>query len=170
MRSSIATGCRLVLALCLFWPAAAAAQAALSAPDAPTDTTLKRVCTGTAPGAIAPGLLAVVFRPGTTKDEAVGAATAIGGRIGGMSDMGEVYVLVPPEAGRLSDVADQLIRQDPVTRVAPMPCPAPARAPAPPAAPPAAAPAPSPGAAGAQPPAPTDTTGARARDSTAPAR
>ena len=101
-----------------------------TAPTAPTtesaDTTLKRVCRGAPPGVLAPGLLAVVFRPGTTKPQAIDAARAIGGTIAGMSDAGEVYVEVPPTAGPLKLVADQLIRQDPVTRVSPTPCPAPA--------------------------------------------
>jgi hypothetical protein len=113
---------------------------------AAADTTLKRVCTSAAPGMLAPGLLAVVFRPGTTKPEAIEAARAVGGAIAGMSDAGEVYVEVPPAAGPLAVVADQLIRQNPVTRVSPTPCPAP-----PPASPP-------PGAGGA-PPAPRSDTG-----------
>jgi hypothetical protein len=113
----------------------------------PADTTLKKACTGAPPGMLAPGLLAVVYRTGTTREEAIAAAKSVGGEIAGMSDLGEVYVRVPPSAGALDVVADQLIRQDPVTRVAPTPCPAPR---------PAAAPK----------PAATDSGGSRPSDST----
>ncbi len=116
----------------------------------PADTTLKKACTGATPGMLAPGLLAVVYRPGTTREEAIAAAKTVGGEIAGMSDLGEVYVRVPPSAGALDVVADQLIRQDPVTRVAPTPCPAP---------PPAAAPKPAATDSGAS--RPSDSTGAR---------
>jgi hypothetical protein len=107
--------------------APAPASPAASAPAAtvaPADTTLKKACTGAPPGMLAPGLLAVVYRPGTTREEAIAAAKSVGGEIAGMSELGEVYVRVPPSAGALDVVADQLIRQDPVTRVAPTPCPA----------------------------------------------
>jgi hypothetical protein len=152
--------------------------AAVSVPVAPTDTTLARACADAAPGTLAPGLLAVVFRPGTTDRDRAGAARAVGGTVGGLTDMGEVYVRVPPGAGPLHLVADQLIRQDPVTRVAPVPCPAPTpKRPAPgapaqnppaqgaptPGAPPPAAPAPGAPAPGA--PATGDTGAARSGDS-----
>jgi hypothetical protein len=151
--------------------------AAVSVPIPPTDTTLARACAGAAPGTLAPGLLAVVFRPGTTDKDRAGAARAVGGTVGGLTDMGEVYVRVPPAAGPLHLVADQLIRQDPVTRVTPVPCPAPT--PTPPASgapaqnPPAqAAPtpgAPSPVAPSPGAPAPPDTSAARAGESAAAA-
>jgi len=90
----------------------------------PPDTTLIRACAGAAPGDEAPGLLAVVFRAGTTEKERTAAARAVGGKLGGSSDFGEEYVLVPAEAGRLPDLADKLIQQAPVVRVSQTPCPA----------------------------------------------
>ena len=134
-------------------PTPAAVGAATGA-AASADTTLKKACVGAAPGTLAPGLLAVVFQTGTTREQAIAAAKSVGGTIAGMSDMGEVYVQVPASTGPLPVVADQLIRADPVTRVAPMPCPA-----APPPAP----------AAGSRPPA-ADTAAAKPGDSAARAR
>jgi hypothetical protein len=104
-------------------PTSSAASSA-SRDAAPADTTLKKVCSGVAPGSLAPGLLVVVFSAGTTREAAQAAVKTIGGTIAGMSDKGEVYVQVPPSAGPLPTVADQLIRQDPVSQVAPAPCPA----------------------------------------------
>jgi hypothetical protein len=131
-------------------PVASPGDSPPAAAASPADTTLKKACTGAPPGMLAPGLLAVVYRAGTTREEAIAAAKSVGGEIAGMSDLGEVYVRVPPSAGALDVVADQLIRQDPVTRVAPTPCPAPA---------PAGAPKPAATDSGAS--RPSDSTGAR---------
>jgi len=90
-----------------------------------TDTTLARACAGAPAGSEAPGLLAVMFRPGTSDQDRAAAAKAVGGTLAGPNDYGEEYVRVPPEAGPLTVVADKLIRQNPVTRVGPAPCPAP---------------------------------------------
>ena len=98
---------------------------------APQDTVLARACAGLPAGAEAPGLLAVVFRPGTSDTARAAAARAVGGRRAGLSEYGEEYVQVPPDAGPLPAVADRLIRQEPVTAVSPAPCPAPAEEPAP---------------------------------------
>jgi hypothetical protein len=149
-------------------PAQTPTPAAVAVPGAPRDTTLARACAKAAPGALAPGLLAVVFRPGTTDKDRASAAKAVGGTLGGFTELGEMYVHVPPESGPLQLVADRLIRQDPVTRVTPVPCPA-AQPAALPAAPAQGAPAP-----GAQPPAvpapavpsPADTATAKPGDST----
>jgi hypothetical protein len=157
-------------------PTSQAPSPAAVAIPGPVDTTLARACRGLGPGTLAPGLLAAVFRPGTTEKARADAARAVGGTVGGLTDMGEVYVRVPPEAGPLPVVADRLIRQDPVTRVTPIPCPPPAapaapaqQAPGPPAQapPPQAPPAQAPPAQGAAPP--RDTSAANARDSTAAA-
>lgn len=137
---------------------ASPAPPAPAAPVQPGDTTLQRACKGMAPGALAPGLLAVVFRTGTTKPEAIEAARAVGGTIVGMSEKGEVYVEVPASTAPLPVAADQLIRQNPVTQVTPTRCPSAPASPAAPAAAPAAAPS---GAAPA-----TPDTSARPRDST----
>lgn len=90
-----------------------------------TDTTLARACAGAPAGSEAPGLLAVMFRPGTSDQDRAAAAKAVGGTLAGPNDYGEEYVRVPPDAGPLTVVADKLIRQNPVTRVGPAPCPAP---------------------------------------------
>jgi hypothetical protein len=153
-------------------PAPTPTPAAVAVPGAPRDTTLARACAKTAPGALAPGLLAVVFRPGTTDKDRASAAKAVGGTVGGFTELGEVYVHVPVEAGPLQLVADRLIRQDPVTRVTPIPCPAPQPA-APQTAAPQTVPAQGAPAPGAQPPAvpapavpsPTDTGTAKPGDS-----
>ncbi len=152
-------------------PASQPPSPAAVAMPGPVDTTLARACRGLGPGTLAPGLLAAVFRPGTTEKARADAARAVGGTVGGLTDMGEVYVRVPPEAGPLPVVADRLIRQDPVTRVTPIPCPPPAapaapaqQAPSPPAQGP---PAPAPPAQGAAPL--QDTSAANARDSTSAA-
>ena len=127
---------------------------------APPDTVLARACAGLPAGAEAPGLLAVVFRPGTSDTARAAAARAVGGTRAGTSQYGEEYVQVPPDAGPLPAVADRLIRQDPVMTVSAAPCPAPAEAPAPTPAPGAA------GAAGAALPGGA-TPGSAVRDSTA---
>jgi hypothetical protein len=129
---------------------------------APTDTTLARVCRGVPGGIEAPGLLAVVFRAGTSDQDRIAAAKSVGGTLGGPSEYGEEYVLLPPDAGALTVVADKLIRQDPVTQVSPAPCPPTVEA---------GTPAPA-AAGGATPPAPTpaapDTSPAPAQRAPAP--
>jgi hypothetical protein len=155
--------------------------AALPGPAAPeaTDTTLARVCKGAVPGELAPGLLAVVFRAGTTRPEAVAAARAVGGTIVGMSDAGEVYVDVTAGGAPLAAAADQLIRQNPVSEVTLAACPAGPAAPTPTGPSGGAAPArPDSGASGGTVPARPDSgasggavpaapdTGARRSDST----
>jgi hypothetical protein len=89
----------------------------------PSDTTLARVCQGMTAGTQAPGVLAVLFRAGTSDPDRVAAAKSVGGRLGGPSLYGEEYVLLPPDAGPLTMVADRLIRQESVTQVSPAPCP-----------------------------------------------
>lgn len=113
--------------------------------EAPADPILARACAGEPGGAEAPGLLAVVFRARTPDTEQAAAAKAIGGTLAGQSPYGDIYVTVPDSAGPLRDVADRLIRQDPVTTVSPVPCPPeaappPAASPAPASAPPGGAP------------------------------
>jgi hypothetical protein len=97
---------------------------------APADPVLAKACSGLPAGAEAPGLLAVVFRPGTSEAERVAAARAVGGALAGASEYGEDYVRVPTDAGPLTVIADRLIRQVPVTTVSAAPCPAPPQAPA----------------------------------------
>lgn len=89
----------------------------------PSDTTLARACKGLPGGSEAPGLLAVIFRGGTSDRDRIAAAKAVGGSLGGQSAHGEEYVKLAVGAGPLTAVADRLIRQDPVVRVAPAPCP-----------------------------------------------
>lgn len=101
------------------------AASTIVTPVAPVDTTLARACAGAPTGSVAPGLLTVVFRPGTPDKQRAAAARAVGGTLGGPTEYGEEYVRVPSEAGPLALVADRLIRQEPVTRVSPAPCPAP---------------------------------------------
>jgi hypothetical protein len=91
----------------------------------PTDTTLARACAGNPAGSEAPGLLAVIFNPGTSDRERAAAAKAVGGTLAGSSPYGEDYVRLAVGAGPLTAVADQLIRQNPVKQVSPAPCPAP---------------------------------------------
>ena len=98
---------------------------------APVDTTLARACDGLPGGTEAPGLLAVIFRSGTPDSSRAAAAKAVAGTLAGPSGYGEEYVRLPPDAGRLTIVADRLIRQKPVTQVSPVPCPPPPPAPAP---------------------------------------
>lgn len=98
---------------------------AASSDPATTDTTLTRACAGAEPGSEAPGLLAVNFRPGTPDKARADAARAVGGTLAGPNEYGEEYVILSPDAGPLPAVADRLIRQDPVTRVSPLPCPGP---------------------------------------------
>jgi hypothetical protein len=96
---------------------------------APADTVLAKACSGLPAGAEAPGLLAVVFRPGTSEAERVAAARAVGGALAGASEYGEDYVRVPTDARPLTVIADRLIRQVPVTTVSAAPCPAPPQVP-----------------------------------------
>lgn len=92
----------------------------------PPDTTLMRACAGAPAGSLAPGLLAVVFRAGTSGPEKVAAAKAVGGALAGPTAAGgEEYVRLSADAPALTVVADRLIRADPVTRVSPAPCPSP---------------------------------------------
>jgi hypothetical protein len=93
-------------------------------PADPTDTTLARACAGAPAGSEAPGLLAVIFSPGTSERDRAAAAKAVGGTLAGTSPYGEVYVRLAVGAGPLTAVADQLIRQNPVKEVSPAPCPA----------------------------------------------
>jgi hypothetical protein len=93
-------------------------------PAEPTDTTLTRACAGEPAGSEAPGLLAVIFNPGTSERERAAAAKAVGGTLAGSSPYGEDYVRLAVGAGPLTAVADQLIRQNPVKQVSPAPCPA----------------------------------------------
>jgi hypothetical protein len=161
-------------------PPSGAASAVLTRVE-PADTTLARACAGATAGSMAPGLLTVVFRPGTPDKERAAAARAVGGTLGGPTEYGEEYVRVPSDAGPLAVVADRLIRQDPVTRVSPAPCPAPMPAAVPPAtapagaqgavggapgAAPSAAPSTAPGAAGTGAGAPTGTVPGEAGDTT----
>jgi len=131
---------------------------------APADTVLAKACSGLPAGAEAPGLLAVVFRPGTSEAERVAAARAVGGALAGASEYGEDYVRVPTDAGPLTVIADRLIRQVPVTTVSAAPCPGPPQAPA-------TTPTQVPGAAGGTGGAPSPTGAVRdssVRDSTGP--
>lgn len=90
----------------------------------PPDTTLMRACAGAPAGSLAPGLLAVVFRAGTSGPEKVAAAKTVGGTLAGPTAAGgEEYVRLSADAPALTVVADRLIRADPVTRVSPAPCP-----------------------------------------------
>lgn len=91
----------------------------------PTDTTLARACAGYPAGSEAPGLLAVIFNPGTSDRDRAAAAKAVGGTLAGSSPYGEDYVRLAVGAGPLTVVADRLIRQNPVKQVSPAPCPAP---------------------------------------------
>jgi hypothetical protein len=92
----------------------------------PPDTTLMRACEGAPAGSLAPGLLAVVFRAGTSGPEKVAAAKTVGGTLAGPTAAGgEEYVRLSADAPALTVVADRLIRADPVTRVSPAPCPSP---------------------------------------------
>jgi hypothetical protein len=93
-------------------------------PAEPTDTTLARACAGEPAGSEAPGLLAVIFVPGTSERDRAAAAKAVGGTLAGSSAYGEDYVRLAVGAGPLTAVADQLIRQNPVKQVSPAPCPA----------------------------------------------
>jgi hypothetical protein len=93
-------------------------------PADPTDTTLARACAGASAGSEAPGLLAVIFIPGTSERDRAAAAKAVGGTLAGTSPYGEDYVRLAIGAGPLTAVADQLIRQNPVKEVSPAPCPA----------------------------------------------
>jgi hypothetical protein len=93
-------------------------------PAEPTDTTLARACAGEPAGSEAPGLLAVIFTPGTSERDRAAAAKAVGGTLAGSSPYGEDYVRLAVGAGPLTVVADQLIRQNPVKQVSPVPCPA----------------------------------------------
>ena len=93
-------------------------------PADPADTTLARACAGAPAGSEAPGLLAVIFSPGTSERERAAAAKAVGGTLAGSSPYGEDYVRLAVGAGPLTAVADQLIRQNPVKEVSPAPCPA----------------------------------------------
>lgn len=90
----------------------------------PADTTLARACAGEPAGGEAPGLLAVIFVPGTSERDRAAAAKAVGGTLAGSSPHGEDYVRLGVGAGPLTVVADQLIRQNPVKEVSPVPCPA----------------------------------------------
>jgi hypothetical protein len=98
-------------------------------PAQPTDTTLARACTGEPAGGEAPGLLAVIFTPGTSERDRAAAAKAVGGTLAGSSPYGEDYVRLAVGAGPLTAVADQLIRQNPVKQVSPVPCPSSAATP-----------------------------------------
>jgi hypothetical protein len=98
-------------------------------PAEPTDTTLARACAGAPAGSEAPGLLGVVFNPGTSERDRAAAAKAVGGTLAGSSPYGEDYVRLAAGAGPLTAVADRLIRQNPVKQVSPVPCPAPAATP-----------------------------------------
>ena len=93
-------------------------------PAEPTDTTLARACAGAPAGSEAPGLLAVVFTAGTSERDRAAAAKAVGVTLAGSSPYGEDYVRLAVGAGPLTAVADQLIRQNPVKQVSPVPCPA----------------------------------------------
>jgi len=93
-------------------------------PADPIDTTLARACAGAPAGSEAPGLLAVIFVPGTSERDRAAAAKAVGGTLAGSSPYGEDYVRLAVGAGPLTAVADQLIRQNPVKEVSPAPCPA----------------------------------------------
>jgi hypothetical protein len=93
-------------------------------PADPTDTTLARACAGEPAGSEAPGLLAVIFNPGTSERDRAAAAKAVGGTLAGSSPYGEDYVRLAVGAGPLTAVADQLIRQNPVKQVSPAACPA----------------------------------------------
>jgi hypothetical protein len=97
-------------------------------PAEPADTTLARACAGEPAGSEAPGLLAVVFTAGTSERDRAAAAKAVGGTLAGSSPYGEDYVRLAVGAGPLTAVADQLIRQNPVKEVSPVPCPASAAA------------------------------------------
>jgi hypothetical protein len=99
-------------------------------PAEPTDTTLARACAGAPAGSEAPGLLAVIFSPGTSERDRAAAAKAVGGTLAGSSPYGEDYVRLGVGARPLTAAADQLIRQNPVKQVSPTPCPAPAATPA----------------------------------------
>src|SRR5206468_12462240 len=74
----------------------------------PSDTVLARACQGMAAGTQAPGLLAVMFRAGTSDRDRAAAAKSVGGTLGGPTAYGEEYVVLPPDAGPLPVVADRL--------------------------------------------------------------
>jgi hypothetical protein len=99
-------------------PSAAPARAA-----APVDSILAAACRETLPGRPAPGLLTVVFRPGTPDTARIGAAKAISGTLSGTTASGEEYVRLSPESGPLVLAAARLIELPPVTSVSEKSCP-----------------------------------------------
>jgi hypothetical protein len=123
---------------------------------APPDTILIAACAGAPPGSMAEGILAVVFRNGSTDREKAAAAKLVGGVLAGPAPgTGEEYVRLTADAPPATVAADRLILQDAVTRVSPAPCP-------PPAAPAAEPPTPTPGTT------PAPTVAPAGRDTTAP--
>lgn len=92
------------------------------AAPAPVDSVLSSACSSTRGGAVAPGLLLVVFRDGTTDKERSAAVTAAGGASAGAAPMGGEYVR-PDTAGSARDLADQLVLNPAVASVSERSCP-----------------------------------------------
>jgi hypothetical protein len=90
---------------------------------APVDSIVAAACHEAPPGKPAPGLLTVVFRPGTPDTARVAAAREVSGTLAGTTASGEEYVRLSPESGPLAVAAARLIRLPPVTSVSEKSCP-----------------------------------------------
>ncbi len=90
---------------------------------APVDSILAAACREERPGKPAPGLLTVVFRPGTPDTARVAAAREVKGTLAGTTASGEDYIRLSPESGPLVVAAARLIRLPPVTSVSEKSCP-----------------------------------------------
>lgn len=102
-------------------PTQASAEPARAA--APVDSILAAACREERPGKPAPGLLTVVFRPGTPDTARITAAREVKGTLAGTTASSEDYIRLSPESGPLVVAAARLIRLPPVTSVSEKSCP-----------------------------------------------
>jgi hypothetical protein len=100
-------------------PAGASATAA-----PPADSVLSGACTSLRTGAVAPGLLLVLFRDSATEKERALAVTGAGGATAGAAPGGGEYVRVSSDSISSRDLADRLVQDPSVASISERTCPA----------------------------------------------
>jgi hypothetical protein len=89
----------------------------------PVDTVVARACRSAAPGAAAPGLLAVAFRAHASESDRAAAAREVGGTLAKAGDGEEAYMRLPEDEEPVRIAASRLIRLSSVSGVSEIPCP-----------------------------------------------
>jgi hypothetical protein len=94
-----------------------------AAQAAPADSVLSTACSAARPGALAPGLLLVLFRDSATQKERSAAFTTAGGVSAGQAPGGGDYVRPSADTISSRDLADRLVQDPAVASISERTCP-----------------------------------------------